>query len=125
MPVTERDYMRDREPRPIIRRPSTLVPIALGVLIAIIVVAVASTRSTSPTRTRDSVEIERPVTDAVRIVNVNTASLEELDALPHVTPRTAQAIIDGRPYRAVDDLIRVTGIGDRTLERIRPFVHCQ
>ena len=65
----------------------------------------------------ESTEVRRP-----SIVNVNRATLAELEALPRVSERIAQAIIDGRPYSSVDDLIRVYGIGPKTLENIRPFV---
>ncbi|MFA7400635.1 MAG: ComEA family DNA-binding protein [Sideroxydans sp.] len=56
------------------------------------------------------------------VVNVNTASLTELRALPRVSEAVAQAIIDGRPYSSTDDLIRVYGIGPKTLEGIRPYI---
>ena len=61
----------------------------------------------------------------VDIVDVNTADINELDALPYITPAAAQAIVDGRPFIRVDDLIRVSGIGEKTLERIRPYVTVQ
>jgi competence protein ComEA len=56
------------------------------------------------------------------IVNVNRATLSELTALPNIRAGVAQAIIDGRPYSSTDDLIRVYGIGPKTLEAIRPYV---
>jgi competence protein ComEA len=55
-------------------------------------------------------------------LDLNTATLAELETLPGVGPKTAQAIIEGRPYGAVEDLLRVKGIGEATLEKLRPFV---
>jgi competence protein ComEA len=59
-------------------------------------------------------------------VNLNTATLEELDALPGVGPVTAQAILDWRTengrFTSVDDLLDVAGIGEKTLEDLRDRV---
>ncbi len=60
--------------------------------------------------------------ETVRIVNVNTASAEVLDALPLISLAKAKAIIEGRPYSKPEDLLRVRGIGPATLDRIRPFI---
>ncbi len=55
-------------------------------------------------------------------VDVNAASADELQRVPFVGPVTASAIVAGRPYRCVNDLDRVRGIGPKTLEKLRPFV---
>ncbi len=60
------------------------------------------------------------------LVNVNTATAAELEALPGIGEVTAQAIVDYRtengPFASVDELLDVSGIGDVTLENIRELV---
>lgn len=59
---------------------------------------------------------------AVGLVDLNTAALAQLEALPGIGPALAQRIVEHRPYRSVDDLLKVPGIGPATLEKIRPLV---
>jgi competence protein ComEA len=60
------------------------------------------------------------------LINVNTASVTELEELPGVGEVIAQAIVDYRtengPFTAVDQLVDVSGIGDATLANIRDLV---
>ena len=58
-------------------------------------------------------------------ININTATLTELDTLPGVGPSTAQRIIDGRPYGKIEDLMRVKGIGQATFDKLKDHITVQ
>lgn len=55
-------------------------------------------------------------------VELNTATTSELQSISGIGPVLAARIIAGRPYRSVEDLLRVVGIGPKLLEKIRPYV---
>jgi competence protein ComEA len=65
-------------------------------------------------------------TTAPRLVNINRATVAELDQLPGVGPSTARAIVEHRerygPYATVDDLLAVRGIGPAKLAEMRAMV---
>lgn len=61
-------------------------------------------------------------TDGRERVSINSATPEQLTGLPGVGPAIAERIVAARPFSRVSDLLRVSGIGERTLERLRPHV---
>lgn len=58
------------------------------------------------------------------VININRATKAEFDSLTGIGPVIASRIINYRntngPFLALDDLLKVSGIGSKTLERIRP-----
>src|SRR5229473_3758890 len=60
---------------------------------------------------------------ALAAVNINTATKEQLDALPGIGPVKAQAIVDYRtkngPFKTLEDIKKVNGIGDATFDKIK------
>lgn len=59
------------------------------------------------------------------VINVNEAGVAQLMALPGVGPKKAQAIRDyaaAHPFKSVEELKEIKGIGDRNLENLRPHV---
>jgi competence protein ComEA len=58
------------------------------------------------------------------VININRATKAEFDSLAGIGPVIASRIINYRntngPFLALDDLLKVSGIGSKTLERIRP-----
>ena len=55
------------------------------------------------------------------LLDLNTATEKELQSIKGIGPVLAERIIAGRPYKTVDDLIKVKGIGPKKLEKIRPY----
>ena len=90
----------------------------------------------------DSVNLARPLVDGEQIlvgaqgvaqggggdagVSLNSADAAALEALPGVGPVLAKRIVDWRtangPFRSVDELGEVSGIGDALLGQLRPLV---
>ena len=59
-------------------------------------------------------------------VNVNEAATEQLTLLPRIGPAIAERIVEFRkengPFKQVEDLLLVRGIGEKTLDLLKPYV---
>ena len=62
----------------------------------------------------------------VKPVNINTATSEELQQVPGIGPATAQKILQMRksygPFKSVDDLLAIRGLGEKRLDKMRKYL---
>lgn len=55
-------------------------------------------------------------------VSINNASLRDLEAIKGVSKKLAKSIVDGRPYKQLEDLLNVKGMGRKLLDKIRALL---
>lgn len=87
-----------------------MIPVALAVLMFLVGVAQAKQASSG---------------QALQGIDINQATVEELAQLPYIGVKRAELIVARRsqqPFASVDELKEIKGIGDKTLEKIRPHV---
>jgi DNA uptake protein ComE-like DNA-binding protein len=116
MGIQDRDYTRERRQASVQSAASaqrSWVIAGILILTVLIVLALVGRRESHDAA---------PVASRPSIVDVNRATRHELSALPYISDAVAQAIVEGRPYSSVEDLLRVKGIGPKILDRIRPHV---
>jgi len=69
---------------------------------------------------------EKPAPAAKAAVNLNTATIDQLEELPGVGPATAQRILDYRQkngsFKKVEDLMNVKGIGEKSFLKLKPLI---
>lgn len=84
----------------------------VGVAVLTLAVLAATAGSTEPT--------------AKGVVNINTATAEQLKLLPRIGPSTAERIIEFReangPFKKAEELLAVRGIGEKSLAKLLPYV---
>jgi len=97
--------------------------------------AASAAASTAVTTTAKTVTDSKPVKEAKTAskaaatklapgtkISINTADKATLEALPAIGPVKAQAIIDGRPYKSVEDIMKIKGIKQKTFDAIKDYL---
>lgn len=104
-----------------------LSPIAL-VLATLGLVASGSASAPVEAQTRRGATAEASTSSSASsegVVNIQTATVDELQRLPGIGPAKAAAIVAHReraPFRRIEDILRVRGIGRATFRRLRPHL---
>lgn len=87
--------------------------------------AVAPSLASAQRGSRQANAVEAETEAPSGVVNIQTASAEQLQLLPGIGPSKAQAIVAHREqhaFRRVEDLMRVRGIGRATFRRLRSML---
>lgn len=103
------------------------IALIFSITLCCIVAPVDSYAKSSDTTTQVEKMAKKSSTKAeVKNVNINSADKEMLAQIPGVGPVTADAILKYRKangnFKSTNDLLSVKGIGEKTLEKMKPFV---
>jgi competence protein ComEA len=83
----------------------------------------AAKTAPAPTSAKTTVSPKAtPKTPAGQKVDINTAAKEDLDTLPGIGPVKAQAIIEARPFKTIEDIMKVKGIKEGEFSKIRDLI---
>ncbi len=97
-------------------------------ILAALIVAAALTMSVAPALAQQPTGQTQPKEQAPAqpLVNLNTATKADLEKLPGIGPSMAQRILDYRqkngPFKKVEDLMNIQGIGDKSFLKLRTLI---
>jgi competence protein ComEA len=90
------------------------------VIVSLLAAAPYSSAAQTPTRT------SAKAAPVVGVVNLNTASATDLEALPGIGAKTAARIVEYRqkngPFKKVEELMNVRGIGEKNFVKLKPQI---
>jgi competence protein ComEA len=100
-----------------------LMLLAVAAMAVIPVAAAQQAKSPAPASKSAATSKAAP---APASINLNTATQAQLEALPGVGPKAAQAILDYRKqngnFKKIEDLMNVKGFGEKTFLKLKPML---
>ena len=96
---------------------------SLPVLVVVSLLAVSPHAAVAQTATRTSA---KTAPASVGVVNINSASATDLEALPGIGAKTAARIVEYRqkngPFKKVEELMNVRGVGEKNFLKLKPQI---
>ncbi|MGH2523524.1 MAG: helix-hairpin-helix domain-containing protein [Anaerolineales bacterium] len=106
--------------------PPTATPVPPTPTLAPTITVGPGTPTPTPLPTSTPAPTTPPASAVGGKININTATLAELDTLPRIGPAIAQRIIDYRtangPFRSIEEIMEVSGIGPAIFEQIKDLI---
>jgi competence ComEA-like helix-hairpin-helix protein len=132
MGIYDRDYMREGDepadwwkPGYSIKRWLTIGIIAISLLTSVVFlgrsIGIPKFFKSSAGVAKHASPVSRHAKGSLR-VNINTATIEELETLPGIGPAKARLIVTNRPYQSVDELAKLQGIGSKLTNDLRSLI---
>jgi competence protein ComEA len=100
----------------------TRVLVGLFAMLLVVGTGFARAGSPAPQAASQKTAVPNPATSAAELVDLNSATKDQLDALPGIGAKYSQKIIDGRPYKAKTDLVKKKIIPQATYNKIKDLV---
>jgi competence protein ComEA len=95
-------------------------------IVALAAIPAAAQQSTTTTEKPAAVKAEKPSAPAAALVNLNTATQAQLESLPGIGVKVAERILDYRqkngPFKKIEDLMNVQGIGEKSFLKLKPLL---
>jgi DNA uptake protein ComE-like DNA-binding protein len=111
---------------PVAEAPVAVAAAPVAIAADVSVPAPASSASPVSTKAPEHLRLVTPVVEvpqpAKRLVSIQTAPVEELAKVKGLNPKLAKEIVKARPFTSLNDLVKVRGIGEKTLQGLKSLL---